>query len=258
MDRFRLDGKTALVTGGSRGIGLGIARAMAAAGADIVLVSRSKAKLEAAAADLGHTGREIRTYPFDVRRTDDIGAFYGHVVSEAGGVDILVNNAGTIVRGGAESVSPEDFNAIVETNLTAVFTLCQAFANEHIRLQTPGKIVNITSIMSEIARPGATVYAMTKGGMRQLTRGLAVDWARHRIHVNAIGPGFTRTDLTAPLWNNPEFMDAVSRRTPLGRWGSPEDIGAAAVFLASAAADFITGQTIYVDGGLMSTLGDFP
>lgn len=257
MDKFRLDGKTAMVTGGSRGIGLGIAAALAEAGADIVLTARDAARLEAARRRLADTGRTVRVYPADASRVDDLPGFYRRVSEDTGGVDLLVNNAGGIVRGAAEEVNLTEVHRIVELNLTAVFTLCQEFARERIRSRRPGKIINIASIMSETVRSGAAAYAMTKGGIRQLTKALAVEWAPHRIHVNAIGPGFTRTDLTSALWQDPAFESAVRRRTPLGRWGTPEDMGAAALFLAAPASDFITGQTLYVDGGLISSMGNF-
>ncbi|MBI5578990.1 MAG: glucose 1-dehydrogenase [Deltaproteobacteria bacterium] len=255
MEKFRLDGQTALVTGGSRGIGLGIALAMAEAGADIVLAARDAATLEQARRGLATTGRNIRVTPFDMRRVEDIPAFYERIAVETGGIDLLVNNAGGIVRGAAETISPQDLQSILELNLSAVFALSQAFARAHIQSATPGKIINVSSVMAETARSGAAAYAMTKGGIRQLTKALAVEWAPHRIHVNAIGPGFTRTDLTRALWSDPAFAQTVARRTPLGRWGTPEDIGAAAVFLAAPASDYITGQTLYVDGGLISSMG---
>jgi gluconate 5-dehydrogenase len=258
MDKFRLDGKTSMVTGGSRGIGLGIAAALAEAGADVVVVARDAAKLEGARRRLAGAGRTVRTYPFDVSRVEDLPEFFRQVSQDTGGVDILVNNAGGIVRGAAENVDLSNVHPILELNLTAVFALCQEFARERIRKRRPGKIINLASIMSETVRSGAAVYAMTKGGIRQLTKSLAVEWAPHGIHVNAIGPGFTRTDMTRGLWQDAAFEAAVNRRTPLGRWGTPEDMGAAAVFLAAPASDYITGHTLYVDGGLLSGMGNFP
>src|SRR5512143_521827 len=252
MDQFRLDGKTAMVTGGSRGIGFGIAVALAEAGADIVLAARDAAKLEAARRRMAETGRTVRIYPLDASRVEDLPGFYRRMSEDTSGVDLLVNNAGGIVRGAAETVDLAEVQRIVGLNLTAVFTLCQEFARERIGSRRPGKIINIASIVSETVRSGTAAYAMTKGGIRQLTKALAVEWAPHRIHVNAIGPGFTRTDLTSRLWQDPAFEAAVTRRTPLGRWGTPDDMGAAAVFLAAPASDFITGQTLYVDGGLIS------
>jgi len=255
LEKFRVDKKTALVTGGSRGIGLGIALALADAGSDIALVARDPSHLEAAQADIAAAGRRVWTYPFDLRRSAEAPALFASIATDTGGIDILVNNAGGIVRGAADVVSLQEVRDLMELNLSAVFALCQEFARERIRSAKPGKIINIASIMSETVRPGAAAYAMTKGGIRQLTKALAVEWAPHGIHVNAIGPGFTRTELTEALWSNRDFEEAVNRRTPLGRWGTAEDIGHAAVFLASPASDFITGQTLYVDGGLISSMG---
>ncbi|MGE5259010.1 MAG: SDR family NAD(P)-dependent oxidoreductase, partial [Hyphomicrobiales bacterium] len=196
MDKFRLDGKTAMVTGGSRGIGLGISAAFAEAGADIILAARDAAKLEQARRQLQGSGRTVRIYPIDASRVDDLPRFYRRVLEDTGGVDLLVNNAGGIVRGAADEVDLAEVHRIVELNLTAVFMLCREFARERIHSRRPGKIINIASIVSETVRSGTAAYAMTKGGIRQLTKALAVEWAPHRIHVNAIGPGFTRTDLT--------------------------------------------------------------
>lgn len=257
MDKFRLDQRTALVTGGSRGIGFAIAEAMSQAGASVVIIARNAEALEEARRKLLHAGRSVSAFAFDAARLDEIPDFYRRVAQATGGIDILVNNAGAVVRGTAESVDLSDFHRLVELNLTAVFVLCQEFAKERIGRGKPGKIINIASIMSETVRSGAAAYAMTKGGIRQLTKALAVEWAPHGIHVNAIGPGFTRTELTSKLWQDKAFEAAVRTRTPLGRWGTPEDMGAAAVFLASPASDFITGQTLYVDGGLISSMGAF-
>jgi gluconate 5-dehydrogenase len=257
LEKFHLDGKTALVTGGSRGIGFGISLALAQAGSNIVLVARDADLLEKARSRIAPTRRAVSVFEFDLTRVDEIPDFYSRVAAQIGGIDILVNNAGGTVRGATETIKRSDLNFIMDLNLTSVFVLCQEFARERIRSGQAGKIINIASIMSETVRPGAAAYAMTKGGIRQLTKGLAVEWAQHHIHVNAIGPGFTRTDLTSVLWKDKAFEAAVNLRTPLGRWGTPEDIGAAAVFLASSASDFITGQILYVDGGLTSSMGVF-
>jgi gluconate 5-dehydrogenase len=255
IEPFRVDGKISLVTGGSRGIGLGIVRALAEAGSDIAMVARDPSRLETARVEIAAKGRRVWIYPFDLRRSAEAPELFNRIVAETGGVDILVNNAGGIVRGMADAVRLQAVHDLMELNLAAVFALCQEFARERIRSAKPGKIINIASVMSETVRPGAAAYAMTKGGIRQLTKALAVEWAPHGIHVNAIGPGFTRTELTEALWSNREFEEAVNRRTPLGRWGTAADIGHAAVFLASPASDFITGQTLYVDGGLISSMG---
>ena len=257
LDKFRLDKRTALVTGASRGIGFAIAEALSQAGANTILVARNAENLEEARGKLQREGHSVSAFAFDVARMHEIPDFFRRVAADTDGIDILVNNAGAVVRGTAESINRSDLHRIVELNLTAVFVLCQEFAKERIRRAKPGKIINIASIMSETVRSGAAAYAMTKGGIRQLTKALAVEWAPHGIHVNAIGPGFTRTELTRKLWQDKAFEAAVRMRTPIGRWGRPEDMGPAAVFLASPASNFITGQTLYVDGGLISSMGTF-
>ncbi len=253
MNPFSLAGQRALVTGGSRGIGLGIARGLASAGADIVLVAREPEVLEAARASLSDLGRRVDAEPFDMTAIDSIQAMYRSVVERCGSIDILVNNAGGIRRGPTEDVALEDWRRVIDLNLTSVFALSQCFARERIETRRGGKIILIASLLSEAARRGTASYAASKGGIRQLTKALAVDWAPHGIRVNAIGPGYIRTDLTASLQQDPEFDGWVVGRTPLGRWGTPEDLASAAVFLASPASDFITGQILYVDGGWLAT-----
>lgn len=254
-DKFRLDGKIALVTGGSRGIGLGIAGSLAEAGADVVLVARSQSGLEKAKSSLSQSGRRIRSHSFDMSQVEKIDAMFAEIVRDTGGIDILVNNAGGTRRGPAQTLSAEDWNYVINLNMTAVFMLCRAFANERIQSGKKGKIINIASLMSETVREDNAPYAASKGGIRQLTKALAVDWAKYQINVNAIGPGFIQTDLTRPLWENEEFNRWVGWKTPWGRWGKPEDLGNAAVFLASAASDFVTGHVLYIDGGLLATFG---
>ena len=255
MDNFRLDNKIALVSGGSKGIGFGIATALAEAGSDLVLVARNKKTLEAARDRLSDTGPRVRIYSFDMSDTDEIRSLYDQVIQDAGGIDILVNNAGGTRRGPADTLTAEDWNFVINLNMTATFTLCQAFARERIKRGKSGKIINIASLMSETVREDNAPYAASKGGIRQLTKALAIDWAKHRINVNAIGPGFIRTDLTKPLWEDDSFDKWVRWKTPWARWGKPEDLGNAAVYLAAPASDFVTGHILYVDGGLLSTFG---
>jgi NAD(P)-dependent dehydrogenase (short-subunit alcohol dehydrogenase family) len=254
-DKFRLDNQISLITGGSKGIGLGIANAMAEAGADIVLVARNEAGLEQAAKHLSQTGRRILSYSFDMSQVEKIEDMFAEIIKDTGGIDILVNNAGGTRRGPAEALSAEDWNFVINLNMTAVFKLCQVFAKERIKAEKKGKIINIASIMSETVREDNAPYAASKGGIRQLTKALAVDWAKYQINVNAIGPGFIQTDLTRPLWENEEFNRWLEWKIPAGRWGTPEDLGNAAVYLASPASDFVTGHVLYADGGLLSTFG---
>ncbi|UCE55451.1 MAG: SDR family oxidoreductase [Desulfobacterales bacterium] len=254
-EKFRLDNHISLVTGGSKGIGFGIAKALAEAGADIVLVARNEKDLEQAQDKLTQTGRRIWTYSFDMSNVEKIDGMFAGIVKDTEGVDILVNNAGGTRRGPAESLSTDDWNFVINLNMTAVFALCQAFVKERIKSGKKGKIINIASLMSETVREDNAPYAASKGGIRQLTKALAVDWAKYQINVNAIGPGFIQTDLTRALWENEEFNKWLAWKTPWGRWGSPEDLGNAAVYLAAPASDFVTGHILYVDGGLLSTFG---
>lgn len=242
-----------MVTGASKGIGLGIAGAMAEAGADVILVARSQDELDTAAGKLRETGRKVGVAPFDLRETDAIPAWFAGVVEKQGLPDILVNAAGITRRAPAEDLKIEDWNDTLAINLTAPFLLSQAFARACFAAGAHGKIINIASLMTVAARRTTTAYTASKGGIGQLTKALAVDWAGKGILVNAIAPGYIATNLTAPLVSDPKFDEWVKQRCPLGRWGTPEDIAWPAVFLASSAADFITGQILFVDGGWMAT-----
>ncbi len=253
MKVFRLDGRLVLVTGASKGIGLGIAAAMAEAGADLILVSRSASELKAAAERLRSSGRSVTVAPFDLHQTERIPSWYNDVVSRHGRPDTVVNAAGVMHRAPAHELALEDWRDTIDVNLTAVFVLSQAFARECIACGQEGRIINIASLMTVASRRTTAAYTASKGGIGQLTKALAVDWADHGIHVNAIAPGYIATGLTEPLWRDSEFDAWVTKRCPLGRWGTPEDIGWPAVFLASPAADYITGQTLFVDGGWLAT-----
>jgi gluconate 5-dehydrogenase len=252
-DHFRLDGKKALVTGASRGIGLEIARAMAEAGADLLLVSRPSAELDKVAAGLRPSGRTVDCCPFDMREYEGIPAWYDGVVAQHGRPDILVNSAGITRRSPAETLSLADWHDTLAVNLSAVFMMAQAFARHLIAAGEKGKIINIASLMTAAARRTTAAYTASKGGVGQLTKALAVDWADKGILVNAIAPGFIHTELNRALWSDEKFDAWVKQRTPLARWGQPEDIAQPAVFLASHASDFVTGQVIFVDGGWMAT-----
>ena len=255
MENFRLDDKIALVTGGSKGIGFGIAKALAEAGSDLVLVARNEKALDAAHEKLSPTGKRIWVYSFDMSDSENIGNLFAKIAKDTGGVDILVNNAGGTRRGPAESLTAEDWKFVINLNMTATFTLCQAFAKERIQRKKSGKIINIGSLMSDTVREDNAPYAASKGGIRQLTKALAVDWAKYSINVNAIGPGFIQTELTKALWEDDSFNKWIQWKTPWARWGMPEDLGNAAVYLAAPASDFVTGHILYVDGGLLSTFG---
>jgi gluconate 5-dehydrogenase len=252
---FSIHGKTALVSGGGRGIGLAIAKGLAQHGADVALTARSKEQLESAARQIHNkTGRKTWSFPFDLCNIEGIDDFFKSVVVETKGIDILVNCAGTTIRGPAEDVDLKTFNQVIEVNLTSTFVLSQAFCRHRKKTRKPGRIINIGSLTCHGARPTTAAYASSKGGLLSLTRTLAVEWAKYNINVNAIGPGYIATELTEPLWTDEDFNKWVLSKTPLARWGQPEDLIGTAVLLASQAGEFITGQIIYVDGGWLALL----
>jgi len=252
---FDLSGKTALVTGGSRGIGLAVTKALAEHGADVAIVARTKEQLEAAGRQIqADTDKNVRTFPFDIKNIKAIERLFENIVSETKGIDILVNCAGTTVRGPSENVDLNTWNQVIEVNLTSVFVLSQTFFRHRRQVGKAGRIINIGSLTCHGARPTTAAYASSKGGLLMLTKTLAVEWAKYNINVNAIGPGYIATELTEPLWSDEDFTRWVLSKTPLGRWGQPDDLVGTAVLLASKAGDFITGQIIYVDGGWLALL----
>jgi gluconate 5-dehydrogenase len=252
---FDLSGRTALVTGGGRGIGFAIAQGLAQHGADIVLVARTKKQLENAGKQIrAATGKQVWIFSFDLANTNAIQGFFDDVLAEVKTVDILANCAGTIIRAPSEDLDLKKWNQVIELNLTSVLALSQAFCRHHKQIGAAGKIINIGSLMCHAARPTTAAYAVSKAGLLMLTKTLAVEWAKYNINVNAIGPGYIATDLTAPLQADEEFNKWVLTKTPLGRWGRPEDLVGTAVLLASKAGDFITGQIFYVDGGWIALL----
>lgn len=248
-DVFDLTGKRALITGSSRGIGLALARGLAGAGAEVVLNGRDAARLAGAAAGLPGA----RVLAFDVcdhgavREAVDGFEADGHVV------DILVNNAGIQHRSPLEDFPAEAFERLMRTNVSSVFNVGQAVARHMIR-RGAGKIINICSVQTALARPGIAPYAATKGAVGNLTKGMAADWARHGLQCNAIAPGYFRTALNEALWQDPEFTGWLEKRTPAGRWGRVEELVGACVFLSSAASSFVNGHVLYVDGGITATL----
>ncbi len=247
---FGLGGRRALVTGAGRGIGLAIAQALAGQGAEVALVARTQSQLEAARERIEtETGRRAWAFPFDLADVKHVPRLFEEVVRATGGVDILVNGAGTTVREPTEDMSLGSFNHVMDVNLTEVLLLCQAFCRHRQQVGKPGRIINIGSLACHAARPTIAAYACSKMGVLALTRTLAVEWARYGINVNAIGPGYIATDLTAPLQADAQFSQWVLSKTPLNRWGRPEDLAGTAILLASKAGEFITGQIFYVDGG---------
>lgn len=256
MNPFSLRNKLAIVTGGSRGIGFAAARALLMSGARVILVSRSDADLDQAQQKLFQITdpSNVMHYALDLTRTDAISESFTECIGRYGTPDLLINAAGMTRRGKATELTLEDWNQTLSLNTTAVFELSRCFARERIAKKQSGKIINLASLMTAAARPGTSAYTASKGAVGQLTKALAVDWAPYHICVNAIAPGYIRTEMTGALAADPEFSQWVQKRTPLGRWGEPDDIAWPIVFLASPASDFITGQVIYVDGGWLSAL----
>jgi gluconate 5-dehydrogenase len=250
---FDLTGRIALVTGSGQGIGLALARGLAAAGATVILNGRDEAKLAAAAETLRSEGAAVATAPFDVTDGVAIAAAVARVQAACGPIDILVNNAGIHRRAPLAEMTEAQFREVIEVDLTSAFLVTRVVVPQMIARQQ-GKIINICSLMSEVGRPTTGNYAAAKGGLKMLTRAMAVEWAGHNLQVNGIGPGYILTALTQPLADNPEFDRWIRARTPAGRWGRPDELAGTAVFLAAPASDFINGQIIYVDGGLLAAI----
>lgn len=255
MELFDLTGKVALVTGGTHGLGMAVATALAQAGATLVVNGHSADKMERALKEYEERGIQARGYLFDVTDEAEVVEALGRIAREVGPVDILVNNAGIIKRIPAVEMSLTDWNAVIATDLTAPFILSKAVAGSMIE-RGGGKIVNMCSMMSEVGRDTVSAYAAAKGGLKMLTRNLATEWARYNIQVNGIGPGYFATAQTAPIRvGGHPFNEFILKRTPAARWGDPEDLAGTAVFLASRASDFVNGQIVYVDGGILASLG---
>ncbi|WP_298437238.1 SDR family oxidoreductase [uncultured Jannaschia sp.] len=252
-DLFDLTGTRALVTGSSQGIGLALARGMAAAGAAIVLNGRDTAKLDAAAATLRETGATVDTLPFDATDHDAVRAAVDAFEAGTGAIDILVNNAGMQHRTSLEDFPADAFERLLQTNIASVFHVGQAVAR-HMIGRGAGKIINIASVQTALARPGIAPYTATKGAVGNLTKGMATDWAQHGLQCNALAPGYFETPLNQALVDDPEFTAWLSKRTPAGRWGRVEELVGACIFLASDASSFVNGTTLYVDGGITASL----
>ena len=245
---FDLTGRTALVTGSSQGIGYALARGLAEAGAEVVLNGRDTAKLSAAAETLG-----AKILAFDATDHAAVRAAVDGFEASVGPIDILVNNAGMQHRSPLEDFPPEAFETLLRTNISTVFNVGQAVAR-HMILRGAGKIINIASVQTALARPGIAPYTATKGAVGNLTKGMATDWAKYGLQCNAIAPGYFDTPLNAALVADPVFSAWLEKRTPAGRWGRVEELVGACVFLASAASSFVNGHILYVDGGITASL----
>ncbi len=250
---FDLTGRTALITGSSQGLGFALARGLAGAGAAIALNGRDENKLAAAAETLRAEGARVTTAAFDVTDGAACAAAVAKLEAEFAPIDILINNAGIQRRAPLAEMSEEQWRTVIDTNLTSVFLVARAVAPRMIA-RGAGKIINICSVMSEVSRPTIGNYAASKGGLKMLTRAMAVEWAKHGLQANGIAPGYFVTELNKVLVENAEFNKWICGRTPAGRWGQPHELVGAAVFLSSRASDFVNGQILSVDGGLLAAL----
>jgi len=253
IELFDLSGKRALITGSSQGIGLSLAKGLAAAGAEIVLNGRDRGRLAAAAGSLSGAGATVRTLLFDATDVRAVRAAIDGFEQSTGPIDILVNNAGMQHRAPLEEFDPDMFELLMRTNVSSAFNVGQAVAR-HMIPRGRGKIINIASIQTALARPGIAPYTASKGALGNLTKGMATDWARHGLAVNAIAPGYFDTPLNAALVADAEFSRWIERRTPAGRWGRLEELTGACIFLASDASSYVNGHILYVDGGMSACL----
>ncbi len=253
LQLFDLSGRRALLTGSSKGIGFALARGLAGAGAEIVLNGRNQEALETAAATLRAEGATILTKSFDVTDHAASKVAVDAIEAEIGRLDILVNNAGMQHRTPLEDFPIEAFETLMRTNVTSVFNVAQAVAR-HMIGRGQGRIVNIASVQSMLARPGIAPYTASKGAVANLTKGMATDWAKYGLQVNALAPGYFATELNAALVADPAFSEWLAKRTPAGRWGQVEELVGACLFLVSNAASFVNGHVLYVDGGITASL----
>mgnify|MGYP003577752733 FL=1 len=255
MQLFNLTNKNALITGGTHGLGMAIAEGLASAGAQLIITGTTPSKMEEAISYYTSKGYQAKGYLFDVTDENAAAENVAKITKEIGDIHILVNNAGIIKRELAITMPVADFRKVIDVDLVGPFIMSQLVAKQMIE-RKEGKIINICSMMSELGRNSVSAYAAAKGGLKMLTKNLATEWAKHNIQVNGIGPGYFATSQTEPIRiDGHPFNDFIISRTPAARWGDPEDLAGTAVFLASKASDFVNGQIIYVDGGILATIG---
>ncbi len=245
---FDLHGKKALVTGASKGLGRAMSLALARAGADLALCARDREGLEATREAARAAGVRAEVFGMDVLDRSSVRAAVAGALSALGALDVLVNNAGVNVRKPTLELSEEEWDLVLDTNLKGYFLVAQA-VGAHMVARRSGKVVNVSSIFGTVGMNNQLAYASSKGGVVQMTKVMAIEWAPHNVHVNAIAPTYFETPLVATLRNDPERFRFINERTPMGRWGQPDELAGTLVYLASAASDFVTGQTLYVDGG---------
>ncbi len=252
---FDLTGKTALVTGGTHGLGMAIATGLARAGATIIVNDMFSEKLETAKKEYAKNRIEVHTYLLDVTDEEAVERTIPVIEKEVGPIDILVNNAGIIKRIPILEMKAEEFREVLDVDLTGPFIMSKTVAKGMVG-RGYGKIINMCSMMSELGRNTVSAYAAAKGGLKMLTKNMATEWARHNIQINGIGPGYFATAQTAPIRvGGHPFNEFILNRTPAGKWGDPDDLAGTAIFLASKASDFVNGVVVYVDGGILATIG---
>lgn len=255
MDLFNLDGKIALITGATHGLGMAMAKALGKAGAILIINGHSPEKLDRALEEYKKEGFKVYGYLFDVTDEKLVVENIEKIEKEVGPIHILVNNAGIIKRIPALEMSADDFREVLDVDVAGPFIMSREVGKFMVKRRS-GKIINICSMMSELGRNTVSAYAAAKGGLKMLTKNLATEWAKYNIQVNGIGPGYFATDQTAPIRvDGHPFNEFIINRTPAERWGNPEDLGGTTIFLASKASDFVNGQIIYVDGGILATIG---
>ena len=253
LSSFQLNGKLALITGSSAGIGFALARALGQAGAHVVINGRNAQKVTVAAQTLKSECLTVSESVFDVTNAKSVSEAVQQIETQVGAIDILVNNAGMQIRGPLHEYKDEDWHTLMRTNLDSVYFVGKTVAQQMIP-RGRGKIINICSVQSELGRPGIAPYTASKGAVKMFTKGMAIDWGQFGIQVNGIGPGYFKTELNQKLVDDPQFSSWLVGRTPSRRWGDVEDLGGAAVFLASDASKFVNGHILYVDGGVTATL----
>ena len=250
---FNIEGKRILITGSTSGIGNVLAEGLAKAGAFVILNGRTQKNVDQAVASFLERGFKTLGVAFDITNASEVELRIAELEKDSGPIDVLVNNAGIQHREPLEQFKLGDWNKVINTNLTGAFIVSQQVIKGMITRRC-GKIINICSLQSELARPSITPYATAKGGLKMLTRGMATEWAKHNIQVNAIGPGYFKTEMTKALWENQEFDTWLCNRTPAHRWGNPEELIGTLIYLSSAASSFLNGQIIYVDGGITACI----
>jgi len=252
---FDLTGKTAIVTGGTHGLGMAIATGLANAGATIIINDVFAERLETAKKEYAEIGIKVHTYVLDVTDEKAVEATIPLIEKEVAPIDILVNNAGIIKRIPILEMKADEFRQVVDVDLTGPFIMSKVIARGMVD-RGYGKIINMCSMMSELGRNTVSAYAAAKGGLKMLTKSMATEWAKYNIQINGIGPGYFATTQTAPIrMDGHPFNEFIIHRTPAGKWGEPEDLAGTAIFLASSASDFVNGIVVYVDGGILATIG---